>query len=247
MLHCDMGPKKFTYCPLRHIPHFTFFRYISHLQRYILQKAFISTFPQPESHTTRLFHRADALPLHGFFHLAGPQKFFFAVRKIFLPSPATHHATRPGRQAVTMICLPPESGGKSSMLMDGFFCAGGSVGLSQPPGPFLGVNSVDFPVNQPPPQNTPQQQQRNPQSFPFFSRFALASSPCQRFRQWIQKKGRECANTPRPAGQFPGISHSKVFCPCRSSSSYRGRLLSTVQPVGEQGHHDARHDLRGGI
>ena len=64
--HCDMGPQKFTYCPLRLISDFTFFRYISNLQRYILQKAFISTFPQPETHIRRLFHRAGALPLHGF-------------------------------------------------------------------------------------------------------------------------------------------------------------------------------------
>ena len=28
-------------------------------------------------------------------------------------------------------------------------------------------------------------------------------------------------------------------------SSYRGNLLSTVQPVGKQGHHDASHGLRG--
>lgn len=70
MRHCDMGPQKFTYCPLRLISYFTFFRYISNLQRYILQKAFISTFPQPETHIRRLFHRADALPLHGFFHPA---------------------------------------------------------------------------------------------------------------------------------------------------------------------------------
>lgn len=158
------------------------------------------------------------------------------------------------------------------MLMDGFFCAGGSVGIITTP-LFLPSTPLTFGVNwTPPPRQKARPPSRGrgfglplscrafsqgrthrsnsnakPQSFPFFSRFALASSPCQRFRQWIQKKGRECANTPRPAGQFPGISHSKVFCPCRSSSSYRGRLLSTVQPVGEQGHHDARHDLRGGI
>ena len=86
--HCDMRPPKFTYCPLRLISDFTFFRYISNLQRYILQKAFISTFPQPETHIRRLFHRADALPLHGFFHPAPSEKFFSHHSKIFLPSPA---------------------------------------------------------------------------------------------------------------------------------------------------------------
>ena len=39
----------------------------------------------------------------------------------------------------------------------------------------------------------------------------------------------------------------KVFAPVGSSSSYRGCLLSTVQPVDEQGHYDASHGLRGGI
>ena len=46
-------------------------------------------------------------------------------------------------------------------------------------------------------------------------------------------------------GQLPGISRFKFSAPVRDVSSYRGNLLSTVQPVGKQGHHDAGHDLRG--
>ena len=46
-------------------------------------------------------------------------------------------------------------------------------------------------------------------------------------------------------GQLPGDFCLKFTAPVRDCSSYRGNLLSTVQPVGKQGHHDAGHDLRG--
>ena len=58
-----------------------------------------------------------------------------------------------------------------------------------------------------------------------FSHEKTREESCQYFRQWIQKKGGECANTPRPAGQFPGISHSKVFCPCREFQLLQGPLV----------------------
>ena len=48
-------------------------------------------------------------------------------------------------------------------------------------------------------------------------------------------------------GQLPGDLHLKISAPVRDCSSYRGNLLSTVQPVGKQGHHDASHDLRGSV
>ena len=76
--------------------------------------------------------------------------------------------------------------------------------------------------------------------------------PCQRSRQWIQKKGRECSNTPRPAGQSPdGIiasaRHDQVFAPARVRTSCRGRLLSTCHHVDKQSHDDAGHNLRGHV
>ena len=85
-----------------------------------------------------------------------------------------------------------------------------------------------------PGQNTPQQQQRKaaslPASFALFPGFARASSPCQRSRQWIQKKGRECVNTPRPAGQSPdGIiasaRHDQVFRPCKRLQLLQGQTV----------------------
>ena len=36
-------------------------------------------------------------------------------------------------------------------------------------------------------------------------KIALSGSPCQRFRQWIQKKGGECVNTLRPWDSSPEI------------------------------------------
>lgn len=75
---------------------------------------------------------------------------------------------------------------------------------------------------------------------------------CQGFRQWIQKKGGECVNTLRPAGQSPdGIiasaRHDQVFCPGKSLHLLPGRLLSTVQPIDKQRHDDASHNLRGRV
>ena len=50
-----------------------------------------------------------------------------------------------------------------------------------------------------------------------FSHKKTREKSCQCFRQWIQKKGGECSNTPRPAGQFPRQNHRsetiKVFAP----------------------------------
>lgn len=141
------------------------------------------------------------------------------------------------------------------MLMDGFFCAGGSVGIITTP-LFLPSTPLTFGVNwTPPPRQKARPPSRGrgfglplscrafsqgrthrsnsnakPQSFPFFSRFALASSPCQRSRQWIQKKGRECVNTPRPAGQSPdGIiasaRHDQVFRPCKRLQLLQGQTV----------------------
>lgn len=66
------------------------------------------------------------------------------------------------------------------------------------------------------------------------------------------KKGGECSNTPRPAGQSPdGIiasaRHDQVFAPARVRTSCRGRLLSTFHQVDKQSHDDAGHDLRGNV
>ena len=48
-----------------------------------------------------------------------------------------------------------------------------------------------------------------------------------------------------PVGQFPGDLHLKFSAPVEVRSSYRGKLLSTVQPIDEQRHDDASHGLRG--
>ena len=85
-----------------------------------------------------------------------------------------------------------------------------------------------------------------------FSHEKTREDSCQRFRQWIQKKGRECSNTPRPAGQSPdGIiasaRHDQVFAPARVRTSCRGRLLSTFHHVDKQSHDDAGHNLRGHV
>lgn len=85
-----------------------------------------------------------------------------------------------------------------------------------------------------------------------FSHEKTREESCQCFRQWIQKKGRECRNTPRPAGQSPdGIiasaRHDQVFAPARVRTSCRGRLLSTFHQVDKQSHDDAGHDLRGNV
>ena len=85
-----------------------------------------------------------------------------------------------------------------------------------------------------------------------FSHEKTREESCQCFRQWIQKKGRECRNTPRPAGQSPdGIiasaRHDQVFAPARVRTSCRGRLLSTFHQVDKQSHDNAGHDLRGNV
>ena len=85
-----------------------------------------------------------------------------------------------------------------------------------------------------------------------FSHEKTREESCQCFRQWIQKKGRECRNTPRPAGQSPdGIiasaRHDQVFAPARVRTSCRGRLLSTFHQVDKQSHDDAGHNLRGHV
>ena len=50
-----------------------------------------------------------------------------------------------------------------------------------------------------------------------FSHKKTREKSCQCFRQWIQKKGGECSNTPCPAGQFPRQNHRsetvKFFAP----------------------------------
>lgn len=135
---CDMRPPKFTYCQLRPISHFTLFQYISHLQSYILQKTFIKTYPQPETHIRRLFHRANALPSQSFSTFLTLSKNFFAARQIFFAfRPATQGATpSPCRASFLPCCL----GRKASCYRDTFasFCAGGSVGMFTTPRPFRG-------------------------------------------------------------------------------------------------------------
>ena len=106
MRHCDMGPQKFTYCPLRLIQHFTFFWHISHLQRRILQKTFIRTFPQANRPTMALFHRVNALPLHRFFPPSLPQKIFFCITANFFCRRGPRPTCNPTAQGITIIRTP---------------------------------------------------------------------------------------------------------------------------------------------
>ena len=157
------------------------------------------------------------------------------------------------------------------MLMDGFFCAGGSVGIITTP-LFLPSTPFTFGVNWTPP---PRQKARPPSRgtgflFPaghspraehtaatatqsrkpsrFFRAFSGLRScfqPLPTLPPVDTKKGQGVREHPPPGGTVPRIQNPRSFAPVESSSSYRGRLLSTVQPVGKQGHHDARHGLRG--
>ena len=80
---------------------------------------------------------------------------------------------------------------------------------------------------------------------PTWGRGQRPQAACQGQRQQVKKKGKGCSNSPCPVGQLSGDSCLKFTAPVRDCSSYRGNLLSTVQPVGKQGHHDASHGLRG--
>ena len=72
-------------------------------------------------------------------------------------------------------------------------------------------------------------------------------------RPGVKEKSGKRANAPRSKpGQSSEFQLSvaeklKVFAPVGFRSSYRGCLLSTVQPVDEQGHYDASYGLRSGI
>ena len=134
-----MGPQKFTYCPLRPISDFTFFQHISHLQRRILQKTFIRTFPQPETHIRRLFHRADALPLHGFFPPSALKKNFFASQQIFFCAPACYPRCNPTAQGITIIRTPWQAIHAHGWI----FLRGGKCWVITTP-PFFAVNAVDL-------------------------------------------------------------------------------------------------------
>ena len=126
------------------------------------------------------------------------------------------------------------------------------------PGPFCpGIASGFFEAGWELCYAAPPCRRESPLDFPHARRCASRmkrppGEPCQRSRQWIQKKGRECSNTPRPAGQSPdGIiasaRHDQVFAPARVRTSCRGRLLSTFHHVDKQSHDDAGHNLRGHV
>lgn len=147
MRHCDMGPQKFTYCPLRLISDFTFFRYISNLQRRILQKTFIRTFPQANRPTMALFHRVNALPLHRFFPPSLPQKNFFASQQNFFCAPACYPRCNP-TTASRHDDLPSPGIRRQVIHAHGwiFLCWRKCWDNHNPPAFFLGVNSVDLPL-----------------------------------------------------------------------------------------------------
>ena len=77
---------------------------------------------------------------------------------------------------------------------------------------------------------------------------------CQPRGQWLKKEQgarstRSLLNIGAALRWYHRIRSDtiKVFAPVGSRSSYRGCLLSTVQPVDKQGNHDASNGLRCGI
>lgn len=149
--------------------------------------------------------------------------------------------------------------------MDSVFCAGESVGIITTP-LFLSSTALTFGVNwTPPPRQEEKQPGRGegfghspraehtatttPQSrkpsrlFRPFSGLRSCFQPLPTLPAVDTKKGQGVQQHPPPGGTVPRNISFQSFCPCRSSSSYRGRLLSKVQPVGEQGHNDTGCDL----
>lgn len=140
-----------------------------------------------------------------------------------MPSPATHHATRPGRKVSRRSAyLTPESGGKAWMVMDSVFCAGWSCGDHNSPALFLPLTPLTFGVNWTPPprqkarppsrgtgflplpgilpgQNTPQQQQRKAASLPVFLALRSCFQPFPRRHLTAESRPLSPAAPPSPA------------------------------------------------